>query len=130
MRLFWEELGEAGRAPLSGSKLLTRLKSATAADVFFEADRGDPFALGVVGEVGRLNAIGVANITDAYDPELVTIGGGVALNNPERILAPIRKLASQYAINNVPDVRITPLGDDAGLLGALSVSFDPSLIGR
>ena len=129
MRLIWEELGEAERTPFSGSKLLTR-KSATAADVFFEADRGDPFALCVVGEVGRLNAIGVANITDAYDPELVTIGGGVALNNPERILAPIRKLASQYAINTVPEVRITPLGDDAGLLGALSVSFDPSLIGR
>jgi glucokinase len=128
-RLMRKELGEGGRASVSGGKLLTRLRSANAADVFTEADRGDQFALRVVGEVGRLNAIGVANITDAYDPELVTIGGGVALNNPERIISPIRRMAGEYAINRVPEVRITPLGDDAGLLGALATSFDPSLIG-
>ena len=128
--LIWEELGEAGRALLRESKLLARMESANAADVFREADGGDSFALRVVDEVGRLNAIGVANITDAYDSELVTIGGGVALNNPERVLSPIRRMAGDYAINRVPDVRITPLGDDAGLLGALSVSFDPSLIRR
>jgi len=128
-RLLGEELGETGRAHLSGSKLLAGAESADAADVYGEAERGDPFALRVVDEVGRLNAIGVANIADAYDPELVTIGGGVALNNPERVLSPIRKMASDYAINRAPELRITPLGDDAGLLGALSVSFDPRLIG-
>ena len=127
-RLFWKELGETGRSPFSGSKLVTRMDSANAADVYREADGGDSFALNVLDEVGRLNAIGVANIADAYDPELVTVGGGVALNNPERTLSPIRKLAGDYAINRVPEVRITPLGDDAGLLGALSASFDPSLI--
>jgi len=126
-RLVWEELGEARRA-LSGAKLWTRLDSVSAADVFGEAARGDSFALRVIEEVGRLNAIGVANVADAYDPELVTIGGGVALNNPERVLSPIKKLVGDYAINRVPEVRITPLGDDAGLLGALSITFDPSLI--
>ena len=126
-RLVWEELGEARRA-LSGGELSTRMDSVSAADVFGEAARGDSFALRVVEEVGKLNAIGVANIADAYDPELVTIGGGVALNNPERVLSPIKKLVGDYAINRVPEVRITPLGDDAGLLGALSVTFDPSLI--
>jgi len=127
-RLMWKELGESGRSRFSGSRLVARMASANAADVFREADDGDAFALHVLDEVGRLNAIGVANITDAYDPELVTIGGGVALNNPARILAPIRKLAGDYAINRIPEVQITPLGDDAGLLGALSASFDPSLI--
>jgi len=127
-QLISEELGKAGRASLTGSELLKRVRSANAPDVFREADRGDSFALRVVHEVGRLNAIGVANITDAYDPELVTIGGGVALNNPRRVLLPIRKMVGDYTINRVPEVRITPLGDDAGLLGALSVSFDPSLI--
>jgi len=127
-RLVWEELGDVGRASLAGSKLASKLESASAADVYSAADGGDPFALHVVDEVGRLNAIGVANIADAYDPELVTIGGGVALNNPERVISPIRKMAGDYAINTVPAVRITPLGDDVGLLGALSVSFNPSLI--
>ena len=127
-RLIWEELGEAGRAR-SGTKLSTKMDSVGATDVYREAKRGDGFALRVVEEVGRLNAIGVANIADAYDPELLTIGGGVALNNPEPVLSPIQKMARDYAINRVPEVRITPLGDDVGLLGALSAAFDASLIG-
>jgi len=127
-RVIWEELGEARRARY-GSRLSTTMDSVSAADVYGEAERGDAFALRVVEEVGRLNAIGVANIANAYDPELLTIGGGVALNNPERVLSPIQKMTGDYAINRVPEVRITPLGDDAGLLGALSAAFDPSLIG-
>jgi len=127
-RLIWEELGEARRARY-GSKLSTKMDSVSAADVYGEAERGDEFALRVVEEVGRLNAIGVANIADAYDPELLTIGGGVALNNPERVLSPIHRMTRNYAINRVPEVRLTPLGDDVGLLGALSAAFDPGLIG-
>ena len=126
-RLIWEELGDARRA-VSSTRLSTTMDSIDAADVYGGADRGDSFALRVVEEAGRLNAIGVANVADAYDPELVTIGGGVALNNPERVLSPIKKLVGEYAINRVPEVRITPLGDNAGLLGALAVTFDPSLI--
>jgi glucokinase len=112
------------------SPLLRGMRIANAARVFREALKGDPFARHVVKEVGRLNAIGVANVTDAFDPEIVTLGGGVALNNPEAILAPIRRQLGDYVINKTPKVQITPLGDDAGLLGALAVCFDPSLIGR
>jgi glucokinase len=129
-RRLGEELEGPERETLSRSSLLKSTKVIDAAKVFREAEKGDPFAKRVVAEVGRLNAIGVANVTDAYDPEIVTLGGGVALNNPAAILSPIRKHVGEYAINSVPEVRITPLGDDAGLLGALSASFDPRLIGR
>jgi glucokinase len=53
---------------------------------------------------------------------VITIGGGVALNNPAMVLAPIRKLVPRYSINRTPEIKITPLGDDAGLLGALSLA--------
>jgi glucokinase len=102
----------------------------TAAGVFAQAAKGGPFAKDVVREVGRLNAIGVANVIDAFDPELLTIGGGVALHNQDLILKPIREQVAKYAINTPPEILITPLGDDAGLLGALSVSFDPRLLGK
>lgn len=127
-RLLGDELGDEERESMARSRLL-RNRIADAAMVFDEARRGDPFALRVVAEIGKLNAIGVANVVDAFDPEIVTIGGGVALNNPEAILPPIVKHLKAYAINRPPDVRITPLGDDAGLLGALSVPFNPGLIG-
>jgi glucokinase len=101
-----------------------------AAELFGRAARGDKFSLRVLNEVGRLNAVGVANVVDAFDPEVLTIGGGVALNNPDAILSPIRKSMGEYAINRVPKVLITRLGDDAGLVGALAASFEPALIGR
>jgi glucokinase len=129
-RRLLDESDASERNSFSKSSLVRNLAKADAAAVFRAAELGDKFALRVIAEVGRLNAIGVANVTDAFDPEIVTIGGGVALNNPDAILSPIRKHVEEYAINRAPEVKITPLGDDAGLLGALSVAYDPGLIGR
>jgi glucokinase len=129
-RRLLDELETSERNSLSGSSLVRNLSKADAPAVFRAAARGDRFGVRVIAEVGRLNAMGVANITDAFDPEIVTIGGGVALNNPDAIISPIRKKVEDYAINRAPEVRITPLGDDAGLLGALSVTYDPGMIGR
>jgi glucokinase len=128
-RLLGDELRDEERESMGPSRLLGK-GTLDAATVFAEARRRDPFALRVVAEIGRLNAIGVANVVDAFDPEIVTIGGGVALNNPGAIVPPIVKHLKAYAINRAPDVRITPLGDDAGLLGALSVPFNPGLVER
>jgi glucokinase len=77
----------------------------------------------VAEEMGKLNVLGFANAVNLFDPSLITIGGGVALNNGELVLKPIRELVPQYSINRMPAIMITPLGDDAGLLGALSLAF-------
>jgi glucokinase len=124
------KLTEPENRGLSESPLARDLAHLDAPEVFKAAAKGDKFAERVVAEVGRLNAIGVANVTDTFDPQLLTIGGGVALNNPDMVIPPIRKIAPDYAINRVPEIRMTPLGDDAGLLGALSAALDPSLIGE
>jgi glucokinase len=94
------------------------------ASVLGAAVRGNRFGARVVEEMGRLNSLGVANVINMFDPSLITVGGGVALNNPELVLGPIRQLVPKNAINRVPEIVITPLGDDAGLLGALSLAFD------
>jgi hypothetical protein len=46
------------------------------------------------------------------------------LAHPGLILSPIREFVSTYSVNRVPDIMITPLGDDAGVLGALSLVFN------
>ena len=100
-----------------------RTGTTDAASIFRRAAGGDGMALTVVEEVGRMNALGVANAVNMFDPSLVTIGGGVALNNQSMIVNPIRKLVPSYSINRAPEIRITPLGDNAGLLGALCLAF-------
>lgn len=96
--------------------------------VLYEAARdGDALALGIVESIGRLNAVGFANVINAYDPSLITVGGTLALKHEDLILKPIKSYVDDYAINRVPDMRITPLGEDAVLLGAMAMAYKMSL---
>lgn len=89
-------------------------------DLFEYAKQGDELALDLVKEIGRRNAIGFAAVTEAYDPELITVGGGVALNNPELILEPIKEKITDYTQNEVPEIKITPLKEENVLYGAIA----------
>lgn len=91
--------------------------------IFDCATAGDEFCLRILDDVGRLNAIGFANIISAYDPELITVGGSVTLNNQDIVIKPIKRYVEEYAVNRIPEIKVTPLGSDAGLYGALAMSF-------
>ena len=91
--------------------------------IYDAAKQGDEVALGVVDEIGRINAIGFANITNVFDPELITIGGATALNNPMLVLDPIHENIDKHLINRKPEIMVTPLGQDAVLIGALALAM-------
>ena len=76
-------------------------------------------------KVGILNAIGFASVLDAYDPSLITVGGSLALKNERMVLEPIRQHIEKHAINRVPKICITELGDEVVLYGALALAFHP-----
>ncbi|MEM3385975.1 MAG: ROK family protein [Nitrososphaeria archaeon] len=108
---------------LEKSKIYNRLQNLEGKEIFDAAKTGDTFSLKVVEEIGRLNAIGFANLTNLYDPELIIIGGAVALNNREQVLKPILEHVEEYTINRVPEIRFTKLGDEVGLYGAIAAAF-------
>ncbi len=87
------------------------------------AKAGDSLSKGIIEKIGELNAIGFASVIDAYDPALITVGGAMTLRNTELIIEPIKKHVHKYAINRVPDIVITPLGDDVVLYGALAMVY-------
>lgn len=95
--------------------------SLTAQDLFNAARKGDSFALEVLEEVGRLNGLGFTALVQAYDPSLLTVGGSVALRNARWILPPVRRWLRGEAFNRPPRLRLTPLGERAGLYGALAL---------
>ena len=94
------------------------LNKLSSKDLFESAKKGDTIASEIVEEMGRLNAVAFANITNAYDPELITVGGAIALANPSMVLKPIRRLIRQYSINRIPLIRLTRLGSEIVLYGA------------
>ena len=97
----------------------------TSAKVYQAARDGDPSALAAVRQMGRSLGIGIANLINIFNPEMVVIGGGVkeawdlfidATRNE------IKKRAFEYPAART---RIVPsvLGDDAGMVGAAAVAF-------
>jgi glucokinase len=98
------------------------LSEMNAADLFSAAKNGDKVAIQLVEEIGVLNAVGFANVVNVYDPSLITVGGTVTLKNKKMILSPIKKHVKEYAINRVPKIMVTPLGEDVGLYGAVAAA--------
>ena len=94
--------------------------------IFRAAEDGDPAALTIVRRIGKVNAIGFADIVNVFDPQLITVGGSIALNNPDLILEPILENIDRHLINRRPEIVITPLGEDVVLHGALALAVGQS----
>jgi predicted NBD/HSP70 family sugar kinase len=94
------------------------------------AEAGQPQALAAFAETGRWLGIGLAGIINTLNPALVVLGGRFARSYPllrstmeaeldRRVLRASRHLAK---------VVLTALGDDAPLLGAAELAFEPLLL--
>ncbi|WP_340101502.1 ROK family protein [Salinibaculum salinum] len=90
------------------------------ASELFDAVGSDPLADRVVDRLAAWNTLGVATLVHAYDPEQIHVGGSVATNNPETVVAPIQRRLADHVIGDPPTVEVTPFGDDAVLHGAVA----------
>ncbi|GAB3681578.1 ROK family protein [Salinarchaeum chitinilyticum] len=127
------ETGEASFGP-DDSELATAIGDGvpiTSQTVFTHAADGDPFAEACLERIHRYNAVGIAGICNAFNPGLLTLGGGVALNNGEATIEGIEQYLGEYLFVDRPEIRLTALGDDIGLYGSLAAYLtrtdDPSI---
>ncbi len=103
---------------------LKNSKSITAAKLY-SMSRSDSVAKDIVNEdIGRLNAIGIANVINAYDPEIVILGGQATHKYPKEVLTPILKHVDKYVVNRKPEIVISKLKDTGKYLGAVSDFMD------
>jgi len=97
----------------------------TSEEIYQAARDGDVLAGDVMKDMGRLLGIGIANLINIFNPEMIVIGGGVKEAWPlfiEATREEIKKRAFEYPAARtqiVPSV----LGDDAGMIGAAAVAF-------
>lgn len=103
-------------------------RSLTSELIYREAEKGDRLALRIIEEVNRYNIAGLENVINVYDPEIVTLGGAIALKNRrDLVLEPIRRgiESSKGVLTALPLIELTPLGEDIVLLGAIALAVNP-----
>jgi glucokinase len=90
------------------------------------AHDGDAAALEALELIGSRLGVGLANIVNIFNPEVVVIGGGVMAAG-ELLLEPARAVMAARALPPSRDeVLIVPaeLGVEAGMVGAAALAFD------
>jgi predicted NBD/HSP70 family sugar kinase len=89
------------------------------------ADRGDVLAQEALGRVGEWLGLGVANLVNVFNPEIVVFGGMLR----EVYLGSAAQVRSRIATDALPAsrerlrLRTSALGDDATLIGAAELAF-------
>jgi predicted NBD/HSP70 family sugar kinase len=66
---------------------------------------------------------GLRNLATIYAPDLIILGGGVAVGGGERLLSEARQVMTSYLrLVPAPELRLSQLGYDTALLGALVIA--------
>ena len=90
------------------------------------AHDGDPVARDVVASMGYHLGVGISNVVNVLNPEVVVVGGGVIAAG-DLLLEPARRVVAERALAPSRDqVRIVPtrFGDASGMVGAALLAMD------
>jgi glucokinase len=90
------------------------------------AHDGDRAARDVVTLVGTRLGVGVANLVNALNPEVVVVGGGVVAAG-DLLLGPVREAVLERALHpGATQVRVVParFGAESGMLGAAILALE------
>jgi len=117
---------QTGRPSVLGDLTGFDVTAITPAGIAQAAQDGDALAREVLEETGRWVGIGVANLIQLYNPDVVIIGGGISQAG-DLLFGHIRRTVNWRA-RMVParTARIVPaaLGDDAGIFGGAVLVFE------
>ena len=101
------------------------IEDITAEEVLTAAWDGDSLASEIILKAATYLGVGLANIVNIFNPEMIIIGGGIAKMG-DLLLNPARQVVRERAFQlSAQVVQIVPaqLGDDAGVLGAAVFAF-------
>jgi len=97
-----------------------KVEDITAEKVSIAAQDGDSLALEVISKAATYLGVGMVNLVNIFNPEMIIVGGGMAKMG-DLLLGPARRVVRERAFSlSAQAVRIVPaqLGDDAGVFGA------------
>ncbi|MHA1699659.1 MAG: ROK family protein [Promethearchaeota archaeon] len=96
----------------------------SAKEVYAAAKKGDDIGKAVVKRANFYNAMGLGLINNFYDCKVIYLGGSM-MKDADLIVPWIKEQFIRnpihFTINNPPEIKVSRLGDDVGLLGALAL---------
>lgn len=95
-------------------------------DIFDAGKKGDKLALELIDYEGEYLAMGLGNILNMINPEILILGGGIAQAG-EILLNAVKEKLPKYALPIVLEgikIVISELKDEAGILGAAALVME------
>ncbi len=117
---------EAGAESRLPAYVAGDLHQLTAQTVYQAAQDGDELALEVVNDTAKFLGVGIGNLLNVFNPEVVVVCGGVTLAG-DHLFVPMRREVARRAFKPaVTACRIVPgeLAGTAGVYGAARVFLD------
>ena len=108
------------------SSLAKNVEKLTAEMVGNAAQKGDKLAHEIIARAAFYLGVGLVNIANIFNPDMIIIGGGLA-GLGEMLIAPGRKMVAERAFSissrNIKIVK-AKLGTEAGVYGAATFAYD------
>lgn len=87
--------------------------------IFDAANDGDEVAKEVVDTYLSYLSVGISNIINILQPDIIVIGGGIS-KQESKLIDPLKKMLAKTILGGVlkTEIRVAKLGNDAGIIGA------------
>lgn len=124
----YEELEQNANSALQQTRLKNK-GQLTPDDIVKAAKDGDQLALSLINNIGQNLGKGLSYLIQILNPELIILGGTISQAN-EYLLTPINQSLFSYCIPKLREdtsIKISQLGADAGVLGAVSVVLERAI---
>ncbi|WP_322796543.1 ROK family protein, partial [Tepidiforma sp.] len=97
----------------------------TAAHLYDAARKGDPACEAEIRNGGHILGLALGSLANVLNPDAITLSGGL-LAMGEMLLEPMRAAMRSmvYGAAGAANVRLSELGENAGLLGAAAVALE------
>ncbi|MFC1899165.1 ROK family protein [Chloroflexota bacterium] len=114
------------------SALLGKTSGITGEAVSAAAESGDALALAIVSEAGEALGVGILNLVNIFNPEMVIISGGMSKMG-DLLLNPVRQIVTERAFPlaaRTVKITLAQYVEDAGLIGAAAFIREEKETGR
>ncbi len=95
------------------------------------ARSGDPAAILVLKDTAHYLGVGIANLINLFNPQLIILGGWVGSAIGAYILPELRQIIARYALKlplSVTRIELSQLGQDAVAMGAAALTLEQFLL--